>query len=73
MKVMTILGSPKRNGNTAKVLEQFESFITNGHEVDRVDIASYHVKGCVGCYACHKYRMNLGVFKKMMRHRYSNV
>jgi multimeric flavodoxin WrbA len=54
MKVMTILGSPKRNGNTATVLEQFESIITDDHEVDRVDIASYNITGCVGCYACQQ-------------------
>ena len=54
MKVMTILGSPKRNGNTAKVLGQFESLIANGHEVERIDIVDFNVKGCVGCYACQQ-------------------
>ena len=54
MKVMTILGSPRRNGNTAKVLGQFESMISNGHEVERIDIVDSNVKGCVGCYACQQ-------------------
>ena len=54
MKVMTILGSPKKNGNTAKVLGLFESMIANDHEVDRINIADSDVKGCIGCYACQQ-------------------
>ena len=54
MKVMTVLGSPKRNGNTAKVLDLFESMIAGDHEVDRVNIADSDVKGCIGCYACQQ-------------------
>jgi multimeric flavodoxin WrbA len=64
MKVMTILGSPKRNGNTAKVLEQFESLITDGHDVDRVDIANYNVTGCVGCHSCQKVSDEPGCVQK---------
>jgi len=36
MKVTTILGSPKIEGNTAKVLGLFEELIGRDHEVDRV-------------------------------------
>ena len=54
MKVMTILGSPKKNGNTAKVLGMFESLVSKGHEVERVNIVDADVKGCVGCYACQQ-------------------
>ena len=52
MKVTTILGSPKTDGNTAKVLGLFEELITQDHEVDRINIATSNVKGCLGCYAC---------------------
>ena len=54
MKVVTILGSPKKEGNTAKVLGLFEELIVEGHEVDRVNIAACDVKGCLGCGACQK-------------------
>jgi len=47
MKVVTILGSPKKEGNTAKVLGLFEELIVEGHEVDRVNIAACDVKGCL--------------------------
>jgi len=52
MKVTTILGSPKKDGNTAKVLGLFEELITQDHEVDRINIATSNVKGCLGCHAC---------------------
>jgi multimeric flavodoxin WrbA len=54
MKVMTVLGSPRRNGNTAKVLGLFESLIVDDHEMDRISIADSDVKGCTGCYACQE-------------------
>ncbi|MHC4154729.1 MAG: flavodoxin family protein [Planctomycetota bacterium] len=75
MKVMTILGSPKKNGNTARVLGLFEELIAQDHEVDRINIATSDVKGCLGCYVCQKVPDELGcvqkddaesIFKRMM-------
>ena len=55
MKILTILGSPKKNGNTAGVLGMFEGLVADGHEVDRLNIADVEVAGCVGCYACQEH------------------
>jgi len=53
MKVATLMGSPRRKGNTAKVLDLFENLLTkNGHEVDRINIVDYEINGCVGCQTC---------------------
>lgn len=64
MKIMTILGSPRKNGNTAKVLGLFESFVAEGHKVDRVNITDVDVKGCVGCYACQEVPDEPGCVQK---------
>jgi multimeric flavodoxin WrbA len=57
MRVATILGSPKKHGNTAAVLELFEGLLAGrGHEVDRVHVVDYDVNGCLGCNACQKVR-----------------
>ena len=48
----TILGSPKRKGNTAGVLGLFEGLIAPEHDVQRVNIADVEVAGCLGCGAC---------------------
>jgi multimeric flavodoxin WrbA len=52
MEMTTILGSPKTDGNTAKVLGLVEELIRQDHEVDRIDVAGSDVNGCVGCHAC---------------------
>ena len=76
MKVMTILGSPKKNGSTSKMLAAMEEELTaQGHDIDRVDIASCNIKGCVGCFSCQKDPNGFGcihdddaesVFERMM-------
>ena len=38
MKIITILGSPRMKGNTAKVLSMFEDQVGQNHEVERIDI-----------------------------------
>ena len=55
MKILTILGSPKKDGNTGGVLGMFEGLIADGHDVDRLNIADVEVAGCVGCYACQQH------------------
>ena len=65
MKITTILGSPKKKGNTAKVLGLFEEELANlGHDVERVNIASYDVKGCLGCGVCQKKADEPGCVQK---------
>ncbi|MBI5835553.1 MAG: flavodoxin family protein [Armatimonadetes bacterium] len=55
MRVVTVLGSPRRRGNTATVLAWSEqAWREAGHEVERYDIVDYIVRGCTGCYACQR-------------------
>ncbi len=55
MKVATLMGSPRKKGNTATVLELFEHVLRkSGHEVDRINIVDYKVEGCVGCQSCQR-------------------
>lgn len=47
MRVMTILGSPRRHGNTAKILGWIEDqFHAAGHHVDSANILDYSIRGC---------------------------
>jgi multimeric flavodoxin WrbA len=53
MKVITILGSPRKNGNTARVLEWIEEELkARGHEADRVNLGTHDINGCIACYTC---------------------
>ena len=63
MRIMTILGSPRRQGNTAKVLGWIEQqFQADGHEVDQANILDYRVQGCGECMACKKGTIELCSF-----------
>jgi multimeric flavodoxin WrbA len=61
MQLTTVLGSPRKEGNTAKVLDLFEKLMAQqGHEVDRIDVVDYEVKGCLGCQTCQQVRREPG-------------
>ncbi len=75
MRIMTILGSPRSEGNTAKVLGWVEDQLkAEGHAVDHVHIIDYQVQGCGECMACKKGRVELcgirdhanGLFRRMV-------
>ena len=60
MRIMTVLGSPRRQGNTAKVLGWIEGqFRADGHEVDSANILDYRVQGCGECMACKRGTVEL--------------
>ncbi len=60
MRIMTILGSPRRQGNTAKVLGWIEEqFRGDGHDVDPANILDYNVQGCGECMACKRGTVEL--------------
>ncbi|HKI50394.1 MAG TPA: NAD(P)H-dependent oxidoreductase [Desulfobacteria bacterium] len=64
MKILAILGSPKKNGNTAKVLSMFEEKVGPDHEVERIHITQYKVGGCLGCYKCQEKKDEPGCVQK---------
>lgn len=54
MKVMTIQGSPRRQGNTATLLGLAEDFFrAEGHDVDRLEVVDTDFRGCCGAYQLH--------------------
>ena len=54
MKIITILGSPKKNGNTAAVLAQFERLVEPVHQVERIDLVDHWIGGCQDCGRCQE-------------------
>ena len=53
MKILTILGSPRPQGNTATALSWVEDELrSKNNPVERVNIVDYEIKGCRECYAC---------------------
>jgi len=54
MKVLSILGSPRKKGNTSKALKLFEKLVSESCETDHIDITDYEINGCLGCGSCKK-------------------
>jgi putative NADPH-quinone reductase len=53
MQVLSIFGGPRKKGNTSKVLTWVEDEVkAQGHQVERIDIASKKINGCLGCSKC---------------------
>ncbi len=53
MKILSLLGSPKKNGNTAYALNYLEEKLKqHNHEVKHVHVPSLTIAGCKECYWC---------------------
>jgi multimeric flavodoxin WrbA len=52
VKILTLMGSPRHEGNTAAILRMFEERMLSQHEVERVNLSDLDVTGCRACYAC---------------------
>ena len=52
-KIVVLLASGKRKGNTAQLVDSFARGATEaGHEVEVISLVEHEVKGCLGCNAC---------------------
>lgn len=47
-------GSPRKRGNTAKILEKLQEHLTGIAEVEFCHLSDYKINGCLGCSACQK-------------------
>jgi len=65
MKVITVLGSPQKKGNTSKALEMFEkSILDHGHTLERINVMDYNINGCLGCNACFSTKEKANCIQK---------
>lgn len=57
MKVVAINGSPRRNGNTAFLIQTvFNELHQEGIETELIQITDYKINGCMACGACVKVK-----------------
>ncbi len=56
MKVLSLLGSPNIDGNTAKALGFVEDELTErGHTVERVNLIEKNINHCKACFHCRGF------------------
>lgn len=54
-KVLIISASPRRNGNSDILCDEFlKGAQKAGHEVEKVFLRDKNIKYCIGCYTCEK-------------------
>ena len=54
MQILILQGSPRANGNTAWMAEEFKNAAeAAGHQVKLVNVAHKHIAGCLACEYCH--------------------
>ncbi|MBP2642996.1 MAG: NADPH-dependent reductase [Firmicutes bacterium] len=55
MKLLSILGSPNRNGNTARILDSLNKRMMElGHEGELIHLKDFTIHSCQGCLACQR-------------------
>lgn len=65
MKVLTLQGSARKKGNTAKVLGWVEEELAaQGHEIESIYLHAKHLKGCMGCAKCKDTPEDVGCVQK---------
>lgn len=54
-KVLVLLGSPRKNGNTELLTNEFiKGAMEAGNAINKVAIREKNINGCIGCCACQK-------------------
>ena len=54
MKILILNGSPRPNGQTAKMCHEFKDAAeAKGHEVDMINVTKKNIRGCLACEYCH--------------------
>ena len=55
MNILILQGSPRANGNTAWMAEEFKKAAeAAGHQVTLVNVSKKKIAGCLACEYCHK-------------------
>lgn len=52
MKILAFMGSPRKNGNTAKLLNCIKEALPKTDEMEIVSLENCNINGCKGCSAC---------------------
>ena len=65
MNAISLQGSPRKNGNTAKVLSWVEEELTAlGHDVESIFLNTKNLKGCLACGKCKEKPDTVGCIQK---------
>lgn len=52
MKILAFMGSPRKNGNTSRLLNQVKKALPHNDEMEILSLCDYNIHGCTGCSRC---------------------
>lgn len=52
MKILLINGSPRRNGNSSKIIATVKDALINEHDVETINLMNLDISHCTGCLTC---------------------
>ncbi|MBR5086064.1 MAG: flavodoxin family protein [Muribaculaceae bacterium] len=71
MNILILQGSPRANGNTAWMAEEFKNAAeAAGHQVTLVNVARKKIAGCLACEYCHTKGNGVCIQKDDMQELY---
>jgi len=73
MKVLALLGSPRKKGNTGLLLDEYLRGIKDAREdaeIIKVNLQEKNLHGCMACEACHNAAIGQCVIKDDMQELY---
>ena len=74
MNILILQGSPRANGNTAWMAEEFKKAAeAAGHEVTLVNVAKKKIAGCLACEYCHNKGNGACIQKDDMQSRGTGI
>ena len=73
MNILILSGSPRKNGNTDLLVEDFAKGASEKHHVEVVSVHDYTVHPCMGCNACFSSEGNACVQKDDMPELFDSI
>ncbi|WP_378954268.1 flavodoxin family protein [Pelosinus sp. sgz500959] len=74
MNVLAIIGSPRKNGNTAAIVNAVcRGAVAVGHEVEIINVNDLTIHDCVGCNACKTGKIEYCVLNDDMQKLYPKI
>ena len=51
-RILVLSGSPRRDGNTDRLVDSFVKGVSPGNEVEVIHVCDYSIHPCIGCNTC---------------------
>lgn len=76
MNILSVLASPKKQGNTSVLLKEYLKCVEGSVHSDKIEtiyLQSKNIQYCTGCNTCRKSSQNQCILKDYMQDIYKSV